>query len=143
MTMQTDLFHGPRYWWAAYCRRWAKMNHSSPIVFLGTAASVALLVLVGWNPRWYLIIVYWMLSLQVCYDDDLPGRTYQAWAGLGLLITAATWSLMTSESLYIVMQMAIFAVCVVSSCQASERKLWIDWWNSFTKSESASAAPFR
>jgi hypothetical protein len=132
MTMQIDLFRGPRYWWAAYCRRWRKMIDSSDNVFLGVVALLLGMVLLDPSINGYLIAAYWLMSLQVCYDDALNSRAYLGWAGGGLLLMVLTWSSMGSEALYVAIQLVVIGVSLMWAYTANQRKIWPEWWSRFT-----------
>lgn len=132
MIMQTDLFHGPRYWSAAYRRRWQKMISSSANVFCGTAFLLLGLVLLDPSPLGYLVVVYWLLSLQVCYDDHLNSRVYQAWGLVGIMLMAVSWSTLSPEPLFVIIQAAPIAVSAFWAYTSRQRECWRDWWARFT-----------
>lgn len=132
MTTQTNLIQDRCYWWAAYCRRWARMISSSANVFTGTACLLLGMVLLDPSPKGYLVAIYWLLSLQVCYDDALNCQVYLGWAAAGLLISLLAWSSMSSEALYVVIQFTVVGVSLMWAYTAWRRKRWGEWWSRFT-----------
>lgn len=134
MTMQTDLFHGPQYWWAAYCRRWRKMTEDVNIFSL-TATLIAGLVLLNPSPKGWLIVIYWLASLQVCYDDNLSSWVYRAWAVVGLVVSVVAWSSLGSELLFMMIQVFAIVFSLMRAYIAHQRRHWTIWWSRFTYRE--------
>ncbi len=134
MTMQTDLFRGPRYWWAAYCRFWRNMNDGVG-VFCFTWVLLMSLILLQPGYRGWLIVSYWMASLQVCYDNKLSARFYRAWAALGAVMFMVFWSSFASEPLFSMIHLIAIGFSLCWAYTAHQRRYWARWWLLFTRNE--------